>query len=474
MRHILVALLVAGCSGRAPEVAHVGPEPVEAEPVAERVVERVPSAPVDPFHPYGAIAPPHPYMPVAPVVVANPGITEKWKVTVGLTTFRSTIHFAEGKVVVNSNGEGWKDKNDPLDGVHVLDPKDGSRIVFVQPPGSDEKDANGVALTKDFMVFGTDQDALYKVDWQGKVLWRVDVTGDVEAAPALADLDGDGALDVAVGSEGGFFYMIDGKKGKVLHTLKAGQGSYGASGFIGSAAVWDATGDGVADAFVPCRDDTFRAIDGKSGKLLWKHVGTSGMHGSPIVTDVDADGKMEVVFTESYSDVWCADPKTGSIEWKASLENPAGGIEGLFGALGWYPDAGCVLVSTAWWGSDEGVYCLDGATGKTLWRHHVAKGNVSSGAVVGDVDGKPGAEAVFGTEAGDVVAVDAQGLAVWVQPLGGPIECTPTLADIDGDGLVEVLVGANNGSLYAFDTPGKAPPAIGYHRGDGRNTGVLP
>lgn len=487
MRYIVLSLALAACSGHARDVEHV-PAPEEgpatdSEPIrpgstgGDRIGERVPSpAPPAPLTPVPTY-PPYPSPPapaVSPPPTVNPGISEKWKAKVGLTTYRSTIHFFDGKVVVNSNGDGWKDQNDPLDGIHILDASSGASTLHISPPGTDEKDANGVALTKDFLVFGTDQDLLYKVDWTGSVLWQAQLAGDVEAAPALADFNGDTILDVAVGSEGGLFYTLNGKNGKTLKQVKATAGYYNSPAFVGAAALHDVTGDGVADIFVPSRDGQFRAIDGKKGKILWKHVGGSGMHGSPIVVDTDADGTMEVVFTESYSHVWCAHAKTGSIEWDIELTNPDGGIEGLFGPVGWYPDASCVLISTAWWASHEGVYCLSGSTGQILWRYDHYKRNISSGAAIGDIDGKPGEEAVVGTESGEVLALSSSGQVAWSQALGGPLECTPTIADIDADGLNEVLASANNGTLYAFDTPGKAPASIGYHRGSPHNTGVLP
>ena len=408
-------------------------------------------------------------VPTAPAVAG----TEKWKQTIGYTTYRSTIHLFDGKIVVNSNGADWKSTSDAQDGVYVLDPATGNVIDQLVPPAGGEMDCNGVALTKDALFFGTDQDMFYRMDWSGKVKWKVPVSGDVESAPALADLNGDKVLDAVFGAEAGVFYAVDGKKGKVLWTVKASAGYYGATGFLGAPALFDATGDGIEDVFVPCRDELFRALDGKTGKTVWQQKGSSAMHGAPVIVDADGDGKKEVVFTEAYSDVWCADAATGTIKWKTTLTNPNGGIEGLFSPVGWYPDAGCALVATAWWQSGEGVYCLSGKTGGILWRYAEASKNISSGAVIGDVDGKTGAEAVFGTESGKIVAVDTAGQAVLSHIVGGPVECTPTLADVDGDGDTEIIAAANNGSIYLIETPGKAPPVIPYHRGTPQNNGNL-
>jgi hypothetical protein len=154
-----------------------------------------------------------------------------------------------------------------------------------------------------------------------------------------------------------------------------------------------------------------------------------------------------------------------------SLEHPDGGIEGLFSPVTWHPELHCALLGTAWWQEQEGLYCV-GPQGM-LWRWTEPAGNVTSGAVVGDVDGRPGLEVVFGTESGRLLALDSAGQPVWIVALGAPVECTPTLADIDGDGLTEVLVAANDGYLRAFETNGRAPAALGYHRGDGYNRGTL-
>lgn len=485
-----IVLVTAGCPSGDRPVEHAKPGPVaDPGPVGSsaegegtpRVGERdQPWTGAGPSHVPPPPVPGPSYTPPMPVIsgssstpVSSAGLSIKYKVPIGHTTYRSTIHWFDSKIVVDSNGDQYKSGNDGKDGVWVLDPADGSTILKVDPPGSGEKDANGVALTSQALIFGTDQDRVYKVDWNGNVIWKTSTKGDVEAAPALADLDGDTVLDVLAGAEGGVFYALDGKTGKVMHTTKAGQGYYGATGFVGAPALFDASGDGVADVFFPCRDETFRAVDGKTGKSLWSHQTTSGMHGAPIVVDATGDGVMEVVFTEAYSEVYCADASTGAIHWNVELSNPDGGIEGLFGPLGWYPAASCVLVGTAWWGNSEGVYCIEGKTGSVLWRYNETKKNITSGFVVGDVDGSPGAEAVFGTESGAIVALSPAGTPVRRLELGGPVECTPTLADVDGDSKIEILAAANDGFLYVLETDGAAPAVIGFHRGHPENDGVM-
>ncbi len=401
-----------------------------------------------------------------------------WATEIGLTTYRSTIHVWKDRIVVNSNGATRADLDDMRDGVYVLG-FDGTTQLHIEPPGDGETDSNGVAIADAGLFFGTDQDVLYHFDWGGQLVWQQQLDGDAEAPPALADFDGDGVLDVAVSSEAGTFYLLDGNDGSVRGQVKAGEGEYGQTGFAGAPALFDVNADGVLDVLVPARDQLFRAIDGKTGDTLWTHRGTSGMHSAPLLADLDpSDAEPELVFTEAYSRVYAADPANGAIMWTTELEHPGGGIEGIFAPVGYYPDARCVLIATAWWGENEGVYCLDQKTGRKRWRHLEPRKNISSGTITADVDPKKkGNEALFGTESGFVVALDTQGREVLRQGVGGSVECTPTAADLNADGSTDVLVASGDGKLYAFSTKGVAPEpgtAGGYVRIDPRNTGRWP
>jgi outer membrane protein assembly factor BamB len=405
-----------------------------------------------------------------PVALTKAAPSMAWEQRVGLTSYRSTILVHGGRVILGSNGEGWHSEQDSLDGVWLLDAGSGRVLSHLVPPGTGEKDVNGVALDGDSLIFGTDQGLVYKARPDGQVLWIADIGGDAEAAPGLYEANGDGILDVAIAAEGASFLVLDGRSGQPLHRIASSMGDYGQRGFVAPPALYDVTGDGVLDIFAPGRDNWMHAVDGASGQPLWSNQHTSGLHGAPALADSDGDGLPELIYTESYSDLHAVDPVTGQWRWGASLEHPSLGIEGLFGPVTWHPGLGCALVGTAWWREQEGLYCV-GPEG-VYWRYTEPTGNITSGAVLGDVDGRHGFEIVFGTESGKLVALSGRGEPVWVLELGAPIECTPTLADIDGDGLLEIIVASNDGFVRAYDTAGKAPALLGYHRGDRANTGL--
>ncbi len=397
--------------------------------------------------------------------------TPKWESRIGLTTYKTTILVHGGRIILGSNGEAWKSEQDDLDGVWVLDAATGGTLAHLIPPGPGEKDVNGVALDGDHVIFGTDQGVVYRARLDGTVLWQAALGGDAEAAPGLFHSDSDGVPDVAIAAEGGDFHVLSGRDGASLFRIASAEGAYGQTGFLTPPALFDVTGDGVPDVFAPGRDNWLHAVDGRSGEPLWSNQHHSALHGAPVLARTTGDGRWQLLYTEAYSGLHAVDPATGQLLWGAELEHPGGGIEGLFGPITWHPGAGCALVGTAWWQEQEGLYCV-GPEG-VHWRYTEPEGNITSGAVIGDVDGRDGFEVVLGTESGRIVALDGRGEPVWTLDAGGPVECTPTLADIDGDGLLELLVASQDGFLRAYDTRGKAPALLGSHRGSTWNHGVL-
>lgn len=395
------------------------------------------------------------------------GLSLLWSAQVGQTTFRSTMQLHKGKLVVPSNGRQLAGVNDRLDGVWILEAKTGKSIRQIVPPGGDEKDSNGVAVTDDAIFFGTDQERLYRYDWNGSKKWSLKLKGDPEAAPALADFNEDGKPDIVIGTDQGRIYAVNGESGKQLWEYATGKGDYGQSGVWGEAAVFDVTGDGISDAFVPARDQMLHALDGKTGAKLWNGWGGSGRWGAPIVIDGNNDGRMELYATESYGTLTSYDPSNGQHRWSASARI------GLKGPVGYFPSAQCVAIASAWFGQDEEVSCFDVRTGSKTWSFPIAEKNVTSGFVAGDINGTPGDELVFGTESGMLYALDLEGKVIWEESVGGPVEATPMLADVDGDEHTDIIVAVNDGFLRVYRSAGRPSPTIGHHRGGNANGGRL-
>jgi len=107
---------------------------------------------------------------------------------------------------------------------------------------------------------------------------------------------------------------------------------------------------------------------------------------------------------------------------------------------------------------------------------------IRSSPAAGDIAGDAAREIVVGCDDGTIRAYSIAGIALWAFPTNGPVAATPALADLDGDGKLEIICGSA-GDLYALDGDGNQCPgswplnllsvgtssaAIGDVDGDGR------
>jgi outer membrane protein assembly factor BamB len=138
-------------------------------------------------------------------------------------------------------------------------------------------------------------------------LWRQSFDQSIYSSPAIADLDGDGALEIVVGGSCNapnstkWVKILDAATGAVKRTLDA------ISCVVSSPALGDLNGDGQLDIVAALSDRT----DGKGrvaawaadGTLLWSVVALSATgettdfyeHStSPVIADLDGNGSLEV------------------------------------------------------------------------------------------------------------------------------------------------------------------------------------
>jgi hypothetical protein len=132
--------------------------------------------------------------------------------------------------------------------------------------------------------------------------------------------------------------------------------------------------------------------------------------------------------------------------------------------------------------NDGYIYAI-GADGQRLWRYDFAKGapkTFASEVVVADLnkDGTP--ELVFGTyslqpNGGHIIVLENTGKLLFDVPLpaqgmngnGIGIPAAPTIADLDGDGQLEILVVTFDHGMDIFTVPGSGTSCMPWSTGRG-------
>jgi hypothetical protein len=102
--------------------------------------------------------------------------------------------------------------------------------------------------------------------------------------PGIADVDGDGKLELGVIHDGGIFRCYDATNGNLKWELKGIQQTT-------EVVTADVDGDGRPEFLAGLA--AFKALGPSSGKLLWE-ADASAAH-APVVADLDADGVCEII-----------------------------------------------------------------------------------------------------------------------------------------------------------------------------------
>ncbi|MEK7866087.1 MAG: protein kinase [Planctomycetota bacterium] len=141
----------------------------------------------------------------------------------------------------------------------------------------------------------------------GTPLWDAKVGGS-RSPPTLADLNGDGTTDVMLITVEGRLHALDGRTGATIWNDLQGAEA------MGRPAVASVKGVGMV-ILAPLGSAGVEAFSWPGKDLIWRTPEGMGVTASPVVSDLDGDGKEEVVVGTIAGEMWVLDLATGARLW---------------------------------------------------------------------------------------------------------------------------------------------------------------
>jgi len=266
------------------------------------------------------------------------------------------------------------------------------------------------------------------------------------SSPNLADIDGDGDLDLFIGESGGriYFYRNDGDSSAPVWTSVGyvtdsasstiDAGSYSSPDFV------DIDSDGDFDLFIGESGGRIRVYnnDGDTGTPTWRlivqyigYIG-AGSYSAPSVVDIDGDGDFDLFIGDSNGSV-CYYRNDGSNS--APVFNPAGSIT----------DSSDTTIDVGSWSRPDfadidGDGDLDLFIGEYYGRIYFYRNDGDSSAPVWTSVG------YITDSAGSTIDVGSRS--------------APDFADIDGDGDLDLFIGEYYGRIYFYRNDGDSSAPV--------------
>jgi len=273
----------------------------------------------------------------------------------------------------------------------------------------------------------------------------------LSCAPAVADFRGIGKSDVAFSTwDDRSIVMVDGRTGDVVW-----QFSLGDSTMSGVAAA-DIDGDGLPDVIAATLDGYAYALRGKDGTLLWKAPIPGGAWSVPVVANLEPNGPPSILITSLSGKLYVLNGRTGETIWtspgaEAANTGPVTMNQLKVGGHAAVVTEGgrTVILFPA---GAAGVIAFDWNTKAELWRSPSGSPVIASPVPV-DLQIRDQLGVVVASANGTVwVLALADGKPLWhLSDTLRAIEADPVVADLDGDGVPDILVAGYDFSLRAID-----------------------
>ena len=318
------------------------------------------------------------------------------------------------------------------------------------------------------IVFGNSAGKLYIVNHDGSQQLAYSILGFIEGSPALVDIDGDQDLEI-------FFTTTTTSGGKLYAIHHNGITMSGFPKELGSMwtgpAVHDIDNDGAYDIVCTTYDKEIYAVDVNGGAIKPGFpFATSGRFStSPTVVDVDSDGDYEIAVGSNDGELYVLHHDGTVFAQYDTGDDIRGGISVCDLNNDGQPDL-------LFGGYDDKIHVWDPVANELLPGWPVDLGfNILSEPLIADLDGDGQVEVLAARKTGKIFGLESDGSMMTNFPIAvdGSIESTPAIEDIDNDGDLEIIVGSTSG-LEVIDIKSSAElmDSWSMYRGTMHRTGV--
>jgi hypothetical protein len=411
-----------------------------------------------------------------------------WDAPVGLTTWFTTILPLDGQIYVASLGSEFHDAADQADGVVRVDGRTGAAELLFSPPATQRgpRDVIGLAAGDDGLFVACSNGSVYLIDPEGQVRWQVHAGDPIVGPPLATDLNRDGTCDVivvtrATKTTSAKAVALSGRGGKTIWATTVAKPPASETLLGATLALGRLLPDASPDLLVTLPSGAVVVLNPRSGELRRQQELPGGTIAGAICRAAPGDNGPAACLGDRSANVWtliAADRKLELVPWQTLAIRRD---ETLIAALRTATlDPGqpplVIVCPTGDYTRERGTLCAVEPSG-VRWRLPIG-GAIWGTPAVADLNGDGRPELIVasieprpeGRAVGVLTIVSAAGHVLQRVELDAPVECSPVVADVNGDGRLEILLADQTGRLHCYSTPGYGPVEWGLFGGDSHNT----